>query len=151
MSNHDLIFLNYLANVFDNLDDSIMLLSITDDAMTPLLVNEGFYRNSGRQKGSMQDLIDDISKSDTIPEYVRLCYDAMDQKQMVEEDLLAHMPIGERHMRTRAIPVLNSLAQVTHMVVIARDITESVLKDARIAELEDELKKHQKTKAKKSS
>lgn len=141
MSNHDLIFLNYLAKVFDNLDDSIMLLSVTDrDVLTPLLVNEGFYTHSGRAKGTLQDLVDDITKSDTTPGYIRLCYEAMDRKVMVEEDLPAEVPKGRRYTKTKAIPVLNSLAEVTHLVVISRDTTDTVLKDERIAELERELK-----------
>lgn len=140
MSNHDLIFLNYLANVFDNLEDSILLMSVTDEAITPLLVNEGLYRYSGIPKGSMQDLIDELSKSPTVPAFVKLCYEAINQKQEVVENIPIEVPAGKLYTRTKIIPVLNSLAEVTHLVLIARDITEAVLKDEKIAKLEADLK-----------
>jgi hypothetical protein len=140
MSNPDLIFLNYLSTVFDGLDDSIMLIDVHDETFTPLLVNDGFYRNSGREKTSIQDLVSEMSTSPTTPDFMKLCYEAIKKRAVVEQTLPAVVPAGNKYFNTKAIPILNSLGTVTHLAVIGRDVTELRQKDEEIKALKTQLK-----------
>lgn len=148
MSNHDLIFLNYLAKVFDNLDDSIMLFAVDGDTFEPLLVNNGFYKLIGQAKDNPKDILKKLSKTwKATPSLDELCAESLRTKDTVEQRVVTeYPPEGRIVSQTKIIPVLNSLAEITHLVVISQNITNIEAKDARIAELEQLLQQAQKAK-----
>lgn len=147
MSNHDLIFLNYLAKVFDNLDDIIMLFEIREDDIEPLLVNDGFYTATNQPKGCIRDVIKVVDAHWTVtPSFPELFDRAISTQDTVSEQLSVQTPQETKIFTSKFIPVLNSLAEVTHLVVIARDITDIEFKDAKIAELEAQLGRQKKPK-----
>lgn len=141
MSNHDLIFLNYLAKVFDNLDDIVMLFELHEDGVEPLLVNDGFYTATNQPKGFIRDVIKVVDAHWTVtPTFPELFDRAISTQDTVSERLHVQAPNGSKTFTSKFIPVLNSLAEVTHLVVIARDISDIEAKDTRIAELEAQLR-----------
>ena len=63
-------------------------------------------------------------------------------KEVQQDTTKAIVPNGTIELRVKAIPVLTSLGEVTHVVFIARDITADLAKDQQIAKLEAKLNKN---------
>lgn len=141
MSNHDLIFLNYLAKVFDNLDDIVMLFELREDGVEALLVNDGFYAATNQPKGCIREVIKVVDAHWTVtPSFPELFDRAISTQGTITERLSVETPDGQRTFTGKFIPVMNSLAEVTHLVVIVRETSDIEAKDVRIAELEKQLR-----------
>lgn len=142
MSTQELIFLNYLSTVFENLDDAIVLCKVRSDRdLETLLLNQGFYSLTGYEKGDAKKLGDELAAQKPNRPFIEQCYQAIQDKKNHEAESIISVPNGLKHMCVKMLPVVNSLGEVTHMVLIGRDITGDLAKDQRITELEAELAK----------
>lgn len=142
MSNRDLIFLNYLSRVFENLDDAIMLCMVRSERdLEVLLVNQGFYKITGYKKGNVEQIGDELAAQPTNRSFMEQCYQVVQDKEITRAESIIAVPSGTKRVCVKIVPVINSLGEVTHIVLIGRDITDGLIKDQRIADLEAELAK----------
>ncbi len=143
MSTQELIFLNYLSKVFENLDDAIVLCELRDGVVEPVMVNRGFYEITGYTKDDNLSKIGEVlSSQPSNKAFLERTYEMLGAKEVQQDTTKAIVPNGTIELRVKAIPVLTSLGEVTHVVFIARDITADLAKDQQIAKLEAKLNKN---------
>ncbi len=139
MSNQELIFLNYLSKVFENLDDAILLFELDKtQSLQLLLVNNGFYNMTGFHKMPIKKLEQELESASDL-DFMQRLQEVIATKTLTESQTTQTTPNGTITAYIKIIPVLTSLGEVTHLVLLARDISEQVAKDARIQELETQL------------
>lgn len=136
MSTQELIFLNYLSSVFENLDDAILLYEVRSSEFELLLVNKGFYTMTGYRKVSPEQLTKELHERLVGKSFTNDLHEVIQTKRIKESTTRIAVPRGDVVTKVKIIPILNSLGEVTHIVFIARDITELHAQANRIATLE---------------
>ena len=128
MPEHSSSFLlvNYLKTIFDNVGQSVLLISIEPDSRYKiLLVNEMFGKTSGFPRDVVGKYVDEVIIRPALYDHlIRRYRSAIETKQTVMYSEWLDTPNGKRRFDVKIIPIVNSVGETTQFVVISQDITE---------------------------
>jgi PAS domain S-box-containing protein len=118
--------MQYLATVFDNIADGVVLLGVEpDDEYKFILANKPFYAFSGYAEVSSKGrLLSDIVQPDTRIFLYRHYKRVRKSRQPVEYSHWHDVPAGYRCFAVRLVPILGTTGDVILIACILRDVTE---------------------------
>lgn len=125
MSPHSFVFLRYLNTVFDNIKDSVMLVSIEPDGVLRLLLaNKAFHDTSGFGKDCVGKNLYDFIGPERHDLMKRRCRQMLKLKKPISYTTWSKVPRGKIAFEVELIPVLNTVDDVVQIIVLSRDVTQ---------------------------
>ncbi len=119
-----LVFIQYLTTVFDNLGQSVLLISIEpENRYKVLLVNKTFGSTSGFPNDVVGKYVDEILPPAALEQVTARYQSALHTKQVVAYADWMETPRGRRRFDVKIIPIVNSVGECTQFVVMSEDIT----------------------------
>ena len=130
-----MIFLQYLSDVFDYIDDAVMLVSKENSRYNLIMANKSFFAISDYSKSDEGKYVDEL-----VPEKeytnLRAQYENVSENKL---PLAFRSKTGEgdslKYYSSKLIPILDSFDKCTHIVVVSKDITEVEKLKAEIQQL----------------
>jgi len=118
--------MQYLATVFDNIGDGIVLLGVEpDDEYKFILANKPFYAFSGYTQADAEGrLLSDIVSRDNKMFMYRHYKRVKKSRQSVEYSHWHDVPLGYRCFNVRLVPILGTTGDVILIACILHDATE---------------------------
>lgn len=110
-----------------------------------LMVNNGFYKMTGLKPMSMNRLSEQLETATPDLDFMAHLRAATQTKQVIETQTTHPTPNGDVTAQIKILPVLTTLGEVSHIVLLAHDITSEVAKDEIIHNLRQKLKAKTKT------
>ena len=136
MSPNSFTFLRYLNTVFDNIKDSVMLVSVeSEDNLHLLLANKRFHDLSGFSKDCIgKNLYDfvDPERHKTMKRHYR---QVINLKKPISYVTWSKVPRGRLAFEVDLIPVLNTVDEVVQIIVLARDVTKITVLEEQVRKL----------------
>lgn len=114
------------VQIFDNSQDNIYLLEVTEDGrFLHLDINQAYVDAIGAPKESFAGVYLDEISDETIRQTLRKKYQAcLDAGEMIEYESEFDLPSGHRIYQSKLSPIRDQTGRITRIVGIARDITE---------------------------
>lgn len=130
-----MIFLQYMSDVFNNIDDAVMLIELVDSRYRLVMANRSFFDISTYSKSDEGKYVDEIISEE---QYFRL-------KKQYEKVVNKKIPVSYssqvgkgssyKSYSSRLVPVLDSFERCTHIVIVSKDITEIEKLKSKVKEL----------------
>lgn len=120
------MLINYLSTIFDNVEQSVLLIGIEPgNRYKALLVNKAFGKTSGFPQDVAGKYVDEVVTQPALYDHlVRRYRNAIASKQMVTYSEWLDVPNGKRRFDVKIIPILNSVGECTQFVVMSDDVTK---------------------------
>jgi hypothetical protein len=119
------MLINYLMTVFDNVDVSIILVSVEPEGrFKALLTNKTFGKTAGFPNDIVGKYLDEVASPQTYEQFSRPYQKVVQSKQTLEYSDWVPVPSGRRAYEVKMIPVLSTLGECVQIVAISRDVTK---------------------------
>ena len=119
------MLINYLTTVFDNVDVSIILVSVEPEGrFKALLTNKAFGQTAGFPNDIVGKYLDEVASPQTYAQFSRPYHKVVQSKQTLEYSDWVPVPTGRRAYEVKMIPVLSTLGECVQIVAISRDVTK---------------------------
>jgi hypothetical protein len=120
-----LVFLQYLTTVFDNLEDSILLIGVEPDGhYRMLLANGSFTRSTGFIQENVGQLVEDILKPESYAHLSKQYRKVVETKKPTEYTDWFDVLAGRAAYKVKLIPILSSVGECIQIAAICTNVTE---------------------------
>ena len=131
-----LVFLQYLTTVFDNIQDSILLIGLEPQGVYRLLLaNKPFFRTSGFPQDSLGKTVPEIVGEEPAKYLIRHYKTVIRTKKPLEYTRWSDVPTGRKAFEVQLIPILNTVGEVVQIAALTRDVTEVLELREQVAKL----------------
>ena len=132
------MFLQFTATVFDNIEDTILLVGIEADKTYRLLMaNAAFGRGSGHiTEKSIGKLVSEIVSPESYKVLVKWYEKVIKIKKPLNVTAWMNVPLGLQAFDIKMIPILNTMGECVQIAVITHNITEVLKLRAELKDLQ---------------
>jgi len=123
-----LVFIKYLTTVFDNVGQSVLLISVEpEQRYKVLLVNKTFGKTSGFPRDINGRYLDELLPPGVLDQVARHYRRVIETKQNIAYSEWMETPKGPRRFDVKIIPILNSVGECVQLVSMSYDATKDYM------------------------